>query len=443
MPEAGDAAMDSERYFDTLAVRTVRNAAAMPFYRARWPADAVRAVRGAADLRRLPVIHRHEVQAAAGRGFGDPGEFPLIHHTKGSSGTGLLYRFRSIAEIEFLQEFFLRANAASGSGTSDLVLLQEMDAYHGTPVPLPMRGLVLQVASDRKGIDHFAELLATDFPVSGGEVRINAFSGTPAFLFLATLNLLRLGRDPAAHRLRAIATSGGFLSSARKRFLEAQWQCPVISHFSLSEIFASAMNVDGDNSFLFRPTVLTEFLDPETAEPVESGVATLVLTELAPFVTAQPLIRYWTGDLVIPGPARGAPWLRSFSPIGRLDAAIRAPGGGILIAEHVLLEALEETDALAWTHYQPWITAMFGRVPIDLPHVSIASAPHDGVFEVTIEIETVHSPYWAPEAARAAADGLRRRLIEASPPLAAGEAAGSCRLVVRAAAAVVPGAIEY
>ena len=439
----GDAAIGRSNYFDALTARTVRNAAAMPFYRTRWPEDAARRVRCAADLRQLPVIHRHEVQAAAGQGFGDPGEYPLIHHTKGSSGTGLLYRFRTAEEIDFLQRFFLRTSSVPNGDAGDWVLLQEMDAYHGTPVPLPMRGRVLQVASDRKGLDHFSEMLATAFPVRDGEVRINAFSGTPAFLFLATLNLLRLGREPALHGLRAIATSGGFLSSWRKRFLEEHWGCPVVSHFSLSEILASAISVDGANSFLFRPTVLAEFLDPETAEPVETGPAVLVLTELAPFVTSQPLIRYWTGDLVMPGPERGGPWMRSFSPIGRIDSSIRGPDGGILIAEYPLLEALEETDSLAWSHHQPWIATMFGRVPIDLPHVRIDAKTREGVFELVVEIETLRSPFVAPDASRAAADGLRTRLIEASPPLAAAVADGRCRLHVRSAASVPAGAIDY
>lgn len=430
-------------YFDALVARTVANAAAMDFYRTRWPADAAARVRRAEDVALLPIVERGEVQAAAGRGFGDPGAHPLIHHTKGSSGSGLLYRFRTAREIGFLQRFFARAQEGAAEGPADLVLLQEADGYHGTPVPLPARGMVLQVASDRTGIDHFAEMLATEFPVSGGTVRINAFSGTPAFLFLATLNLLRLGRDPAECRLRAIATSGGFLSAWRRRFLEERWGCPVISHFSLSEIFASAVNVDGGNRFLFRPTVLVEFLDPESRAPVEPGrPGVLVLSELAPFVTAQPLIRYWTGDLVVPhdGPLR---WMRAFSPLGRLAGTIRDAAGCVLVTEHALIEAIEETQGIAWTHHQPWIGAAFGRVPLDMPHVRIDAAAGTDGGALRIDVETLPSPFAAPDAAGEIAESLRTRLLARSPALAAAERRGTLRLTVAAKAAVAPGALDY
>lgn len=66
----------------------------------------------------------------------------------------------------------------------------------------------------------------------------------------------------------------------------------------MSEVFGGALRRDGSDSFVLDPFVLGEVVD-DAGCPVSVGEAgELTLTELFPFVQAQPLVRYRTGDIV-------------------------------------------------------------------------------------------------------------------------------------------------
>lgn len=434
-----------QTYFDVLLRRTVTNAAAMPFYAGRWPTSALERVQAVSDLELLPCIERREVQEADLFSFGSTQDARIIHHTKGTSGRGLLFRFRTAQEIDFLGRFFTKLYEVdprdhSGPG---LFVLQESDSFHGTPIPIPFSGDVLRISSDRKGLDHFVEIVGRKLPISGGR-SVNALSGTPAFLFLASLNFLRCGGDARAAGIEVIATQGGVLSSWRRGFLERTWGCPVVDNFSLSEIFASAVCDRVQGWHVFRPTVIAEFLHPATREPMREGIAVLVLTELAPYVTAQPLIRYWTGDLVEVGSERGHPAIRAFRPLGRKDDSVLARDGRLIVSQHAILEAIEETPGIAWTYHHSWIRELFGTIPIDLPHVGLQTHHDaDGHLSITFEIETQFPPAAFAAEAGGVAEAFRERLIAKSPWLRAGLEAGRCSLSAVAVVRQEPGSIEY
>ena len=78
-------------------------------------------------------------------------------------------------------------------------------------------------------------------------------------------------------------------------------------------------------SYHFDFLVIPEFLDPDTRQPVESGVANMVMTGLYPFNQAIPKIRYFINDLVEVSDARCGLPEKSVRFLSRAADCVRVP----------------------------------------------------------------------------------------------------------------------
>lgn len=133
------------------------------------------------------------------------------------------------------------------------------------------------------------------------EYGTTAICGTPSFIVHLAEVARGMGLDPAASKVRSIIVGGepgGSIPATRRRIEEAWgarcydaygslefqpigWDCPLQSGPHLAEDFAYA-----------------EVLDPECETPVADGQpGVLVLTHLSK--QAGPLLRWWTGDVVV------------------------------------------------------------------------------------------------------------------------------------------------
>ena len=107
------------------------------------------------------------------------------------------------------------------------------------------------------------------------------------------------GQHPAKdYKLRAIGAAGELLTDARRRRIEALWQCRVYNYFGTTETGNIASDCDHGNMHLAWDHFLCEVVDPTTHEPVPKGqVGMPALTTLTR--EAMPLVRYGlSGDLV-------------------------------------------------------------------------------------------------------------------------------------------------
>ena len=132
--------------------------------------------------------------------------------------------------------------------------------------------------------------------------RVTAIFCTPTYA-------LRMAEVVAEHQLQIASWNvrriivagepGGSLPAIRQR-IESAWQAKVIDHSGASELgpwgYADA---GGTGLYVVESEFLPEFIDPKTEQPAKPGtVAELVLTTLGRH--GSPLIRYRTGDLVLP-----------------------------------------------------------------------------------------------------------------------------------------------
>jgi len=148
---------------------------------------------------------------------------------------------------------------------------------------------------------------------------VDAVIGTPSFMAHIAETARDGGRDMRESRVRMLCTGGepGASVPATSRRLAEAWDAEVFDCYGSLEFQPIAWDVgDGLGAALAEDFAFVEVVDPDTGAPVEDGTpGVLVLTHLDK--EACPLLRWWTGDMVVR--------TRVDAPHGRTHA--RLPGG--------------------------------------------------------------------------------------------------------------------
>jgi len=101
-------------------------------------------------------------------------------------------------------------------------------------------------------------------------------------------------------RPHAVLLSADYVPETLRRFLRAQWCCPVLTHYGLTEsgYGLAVQHPDAAGMYYRRSDFILEVIDPNSGAPLPYGEqGELVLTTLRR--EAMPLIRYRTGDLAV------------------------------------------------------------------------------------------------------------------------------------------------
>jgi len=348
----------------------------------------------------------------------------LVQHTKGTTGE-ITFRFRSSRDAQFLATFFA-AMDADWQGTRRPLLLQEMDGSHGGGLALPSKAVILSTSPEPSGIERAVHILTRRFSISGAEDHVTFLSGRLRFLILLTATLHARQIKPSSLGVHRLFTYGSYLSARWRAWLQESWGIEIEDTYSLSEIFGSATRCPACGTYRFLPSVYAEFLHPVSGTEVEHGIAVPVLTELFPFVTHEPFIRYWTDDLVlltpneccgpaaflIKGRSASAVWDSSVSP------------ARLLLPWTELQEVLErvgglawELDPLDWSTRDEKVRHYLATQPLGRPLVRIVVDHQQEPALVTLTLACrgdLHGPALAD-----VAWGVRGELLRASSALAA------------------------
>lgn len=147
--------------------------------------------------------------------------------------------------------------------------------------------------------DFLIQCLLERFPIPGKSGYVKVLWVTPPFLLRAiTEGLKERNIDPKETHVRTVACSGGIVTSSLRNFVRIEWNAELYSSYSLSEINGSSLMCRLHDVYHFGITSIPEVVNPKTLLPVKNGEeGILLLTSLYPFQQAQPMIRYWTGDL--------------------------------------------------------------------------------------------------------------------------------------------------
>ena len=149
-------------------------------------------------------------------------------------------------------------------------------------------------------VDTIIDLLTREFSILGKKYKAAYIAIYPDRIKYLIHQLLQYGVKPKEIGLKAFYTTGGHATKALRKFVSEHLGVEIFSGYSLSEINTTAMECDAHTLHHFDVFAIPEVVDPTSGQKVPLGrEGVLVLTSLYPFQQGQPLIRYWTDDLVV------------------------------------------------------------------------------------------------------------------------------------------------
>lgn len=164
---------------------------------------------------------------------------------------------------------------------------------------------------------------------------VTTVGGTPSFLLHLAEAAEDLGTPLSSSAVRVVMTGGepgGAVPGVRSQ-IERRWGARAFDGYGSIEFQPTAWECQAQQGgHLTEDFALAEILDPETREPVPDGTpGALVLTHLDK--EAAPLLRWWTGDIVVRDPAR-CPCSRTSA---RLAGGVRGRSDDMLVIRGVNL----------------------------------------------------------------------------------------------------------
>lgn len=287
-------------------------------------------LRSLEDLRKLPLVAKKDYVASLAEAapWGSALAAPLddvrrVHFSSGttSSPTPVCW---TQADLDRWADVYARAAYSQGTRASDVY--QCLFTYTWF-----VGGLGFTAGYGRVG--------ATCIPGGAGETErqidtifrygTTAVSGTPSFMAHLAETAERLGRPLRESRVRSICVGGepGGSVPATRRRLEELWGAKVYDGYGSLEFQPIAWDCEEQaGGHVPEDFAYAEVLDADSMEPVPDGTpGVLVLTHLDKQAT--PLVRWWTGDVVV----------RSTEPCACGRTLARLPGGVVGRADDMLV----------------------------------------------------------------------------------------------------------
>lgn len=254
------------------------------------------------DLRALPFTRKADYVASIERTppFGEFVAAPLkdvarIHFSSGTTAKPSP-QFWTAADLDRWAGLYARYAHAQGVGPGDVYLCLFGYAWF-------VGGLGATAGYQRVG--------ATCIP--GGnqdterqiraifEYGVTALTSTPSFIAHLAQSARKLGFDPAASKVRSIMLGGepGASVAATRKMLEREWGARCYDAYGSLEFQPIGWECEQQvGPHIAEDFAYAEVVDRDTGEPVADGQpGVLVLTHLDK--QAGPLVRWWTGDVVV------------------------------------------------------------------------------------------------------------------------------------------------
>lgn len=274
------------------------------FYRQRFDAVGFKPAdfRSFDDIRRLPLTRKADYLAAIDGSppWGSqlacaPADITRVHFSSGTTARPAHVCWTQ-ADIERWADLFARNFYAQGLRRGDVYQIMVGYAWF-------VGGMGITQGVQRLG--------ATGIPAGNQDTQrqietmfrygANAIFVTPSFAAYLAETAVELGYDLRESQIKLIGVGGepgGGLAATRDR-IERLWGVRPFDCYGMIEFQPTAWEMPGrDGLVLAEDFTFAEVLDPETHEPVPDGSpGILVLTHLDK--QACPLVRWWTGDMVV------------------------------------------------------------------------------------------------------------------------------------------------
>jgi phenylacetate-coenzyme A ligase PaaK-like adenylate-forming protein len=312
------------------------------------------------------------------------------------------------------------------------LMLRFLSLDHGLDVAGGIQGVFPVPLVNTAHFAHVHHLLQRRFSFPGFTDRIQGLVGTLTRLKILTILCQRHGSRREEFDVRFIGCHSQLLTNRWRAFLQSYWGIEPTEIYGISEIPGLiGARCASCGYYHLSPVAYVETVDPETYEPVTSGIARLVATGLYPLVEAQPLIRYDTEDIVQLMPGCTDTYQPSLEYVGRADTVIWTREGGqtvLLISPMALHNVLDDEPSI---NIEPSpFAASFGIKEVGFLKYDFRHRTAAGRVEVSLEIELRWVPEQYPDYANTLEARIRKRLYEVSPALESAIHRGAAALSV-------------
>ena len=352
----------------------------------------------------LPILDRHVINERFEDFLADDVETQLISHTSGNTGKAFEL-YRSFEEVQFIGEFLSSRTSeeTEPEGLAPLVMTFP-NAYHGVPVPAPVRAFILAAAVNEDiALRDAHRVLVARHHIPGFEGRVSAISGPAFHVMFFTNYLLEQGLNLRQLGVRSISITARYASRYWREILANAWGAKVLDKLSMTEIVGGAGRLAGGELFIADPYIFPEVADPDHDGEPADGIGTLLMTNFYPLAQNQPLIRYRTGDII--RCVRPTPFV--FDYLGREGNCVRHPEtGGWLLFSAKLDDILSPWPDIGRHDWGRNVSAVRDPTVGALPIMEVTTEPGP-VTRLRISIELRYSPHMYPDRV----DDLRRELV--------------------------------
>jgi phenylacetate-CoA ligase len=288
------------------------------------------------DVHKLPITRREQLAATSHAFISTyPGLVPTVAAQTGGTTGRPLQIFLTTDELEFY------ATGEALTGLVDGFLgPEEIFQTHFT-VDEAVESIILTRAAQKAGtlmltlgtigtLDDHLESIFRERRIPGKKPKVSTLMISPSHLWALTRRAQELGVDFSESGLERINTGGAMVSEDLKQRVLDTWGIRLREGYGLTETFTCAAGECGHSDRLHFSDVsgYAEVLHPETEELVPPGQpGVLVMTTFYPDRELMPLLRYWTGDMVIMAPDRscpcGLPTTQFLDIVGRADHMVK------------------------------------------------------------------------------------------------------------------------
>lgn len=272
--------------------RLLATAERVPFYGERFRAAGVapRDIRTMADVSRLPVLERHDVERLGIAGLKSPGSWGMRATSSGSSGKRVEFLW-PLEQMRWLDASEERARAWLGSelGTWRLEV-------RCRPVGLAQALSAALLNATAVHAPSLADPGVTQRLLRALEHRQPTMIwGVSNALYVVAVALLQEGRTAPAG---ACWSGGNLLLPHYRRAIEQAFQCRVYERYATMETGLVAHECpEGGSLHVPAEGILAEIVRPDGSPVAPGEIGDVLLTSLRNHAT--PLIRYRVGDCAI------------------------------------------------------------------------------------------------------------------------------------------------
>ncbi len=266
-----------------------------PFYRDLW-GEVYPEVQTTEDLQGLPIIKKDTLQQNLDNMVTTKQMPDFIQFTGGTLSAPAL-RFRNFRECQTRSERNKILNQLSGKERK--LYLHMINPMNGPELSVPgWPSIVVPLVLEK----HFAQvdrLLRKEFEFEDHESRVSTIISGLDRLKMLTAFFLEQDTDFSQYNVTTIMSSAAYLTRRWRRIFEESWNARVVHYYGLSEVSEGrGIPCNHCGAYHCQPIAVPEVISLQDGKPVEQGIGVLVLTTLYPFVQLQPMIRYWTDDVV-------------------------------------------------------------------------------------------------------------------------------------------------